>query len=135
MESAAVVIIPNKNLEVLILKRSSKCSYPGKWNFIGGKIELGETTKEGAKREVLEEAGIEVSDLEFILSKKTNKFFISFFVAYNFEGNVIINDESTEYKWVKIYHLNQYEFIDNKTVNLIAEKLKEKWGVTSVYCC
>ncbi len=34
----------------------------GKWNGFGGKVELGETIKEAAKREVYEEAGITLLD-------------------------------------------------------------------------
>lgn len=36
----------------------------GKWNGFGGKVEPGETIEEAARREVKEEAGIEVSSLE-----------------------------------------------------------------------
>jgi len=35
----------------------------GRWNGFGGKVEEGETIEEAAKREVLEEAGINVKDL------------------------------------------------------------------------
>lgn len=36
----------------------------GKWNGFGGKVEEGEVIEEAARREVKEEAGIEVVDLE-----------------------------------------------------------------------
>ncbi|MCK9345003.1 MAG: 8-oxo-dGTP diphosphatase [Candidatus Pacebacteria bacterium] len=36
----------------------------GRWNGFGGKVEAGETIEEGARREFLEEAGIEVPALE-----------------------------------------------------------------------
>lgn len=36
----------------------------GRWNGFGGKVQAGETIEEGAKRELMEEAGIEASDLE-----------------------------------------------------------------------
>ena len=36
----------------------------GRWNGFGGKVEKGETIEEGARREFLEEAGIEVPVLE-----------------------------------------------------------------------
>lgn len=36
----------------------------GKWNGFGGKLKDGETIEEAAKREVLEEAGVEVKSLE-----------------------------------------------------------------------
>lgn len=36
----------------------------GRWNGFGGKVSQGETIQEAAKRELREEAGIEVNDLE-----------------------------------------------------------------------
>jgi 8-oxo-dGTP diphosphatase / 2-hydroxy-dATP diphosphatase len=36
----------------------------GRWNGFGGKIDKGETIEKAAKREIFEEAGIEVKDLE-----------------------------------------------------------------------
>ena len=36
----------------------------GRWNGFGGKVQEGETIVEAAKREILEEAGIEVGDIE-----------------------------------------------------------------------
>ena len=36
----------------------------GRYNGFGGKVEIGETIEEGAKREVLEESGIRVQTLE-----------------------------------------------------------------------
>ena len=38
----------------------------GRWNGFGGKVEKGETVAEAAKREVLEEAGVEIDGLEEI---------------------------------------------------------------------
>jgi len=34
----------------------------GKWNGFGGKVEAGETIEEAARREVLEEVGVEIAD-------------------------------------------------------------------------
>lgn len=36
----------------------------GRWNGFGGKVSLGEGIEEAAKREVLEEVGVEIGDLE-----------------------------------------------------------------------
>lgn len=38
----------------------------GKWNGFGGKVEAGETIEEATKREVLEEVGLRVENLEKI---------------------------------------------------------------------
>ncbi len=36
----------------------------GNWNGFGGKLEKGESIEEGARREMLEESGVEISELE-----------------------------------------------------------------------
>ena len=46
--------------ERVLLVRRDKEPYRGKWSFPGGSIEPGETAREAARREALEETGIEV---------------------------------------------------------------------------
>ncbi len=48
--------------EILMLNRE-KTSWMGSWNGVGGRIEKGETPKDGALREVYEETGITLSDI------------------------------------------------------------------------
>jgi 8-oxo-dGTP pyrophosphatase MutT (NUDIX family) len=47
----------------LLLKKATRGISIGKWNAPGGKIERGESPEECAKREVLEETGLRVSEL------------------------------------------------------------------------
>ena len=56
----AVAVI-NENGEFLLQKRSD-----GLWGVPGGFIELGESTEEAGRREVLEETGIEVGKLDLV---------------------------------------------------------------------
>src|SRR5947209_12802661 len=48
----------------VLLVRRDKEPYRGKWSFPGGSIEPGETSREAARREALEETGIEVELLD-----------------------------------------------------------------------
>jgi len=49
-----------RNGNILIAKRSSTSSLPNKWEFPGGKVEVGETPEECLARELWEEFEIDV---------------------------------------------------------------------------
>jgi len=54
-----------KRANNLLLQRKSAGFFgEGKWNGVGGKLRLGESPSEGVKREVLEETGLQVSQLK-----------------------------------------------------------------------
>ena len=60
--TAAVIVKDNK---VLIAQRSPKDKLAGKWEFPGGKIELGETPQDCLKREIREELDVDIEVLNF----------------------------------------------------------------------
>ncbi|MEK4485747.1 NUDIX hydrolase [Psychrobacillus sp. FSL H8-0484] len=55
------VAVVNESGEFLLQKRAD-----GQWGVPGGFIELGESTEEAGKREVLEETGIEIGKLDLV---------------------------------------------------------------------
>lgn len=55
------VAIVNENEEILLQKR-----WDGSWGMPGGLMELGESTEETGRREVLEETGLLVGEMELI---------------------------------------------------------------------
>jgi ADP-ribose pyrophosphatase YjhB (NUDIX family) len=59
-----ITAIIEKNGKVLFGKRS-KDPYFGKWDLIGGFVDVGETLEEAVAREVKEESGLEVSSSTF----------------------------------------------------------------------
>lgn len=60
---ASVAVVTLHEEHVLLVQRDKE-PYRGKWSFPGGTIEPGETAREAARREALEETGIEVEVLE-----------------------------------------------------------------------
>jgi len=60
---AAVAVVTLCDGQALLVRRDKE-PYRGKWSFPGGSIEPGETSREAAQREALEETGIEVEVLE-----------------------------------------------------------------------
>lgn len=100
------VCIMNDKNEFLIQKRSLyKKIYPNKWSQTGGAVDSGETSLQGALREVKEELGIDLNkeNMEFMLSFKRYHSFVDVWLA---RQNVNLNDvkmqkeEVSEVKWV-----------------------------------
>ncbi|KAJ8609168.1 hypothetical protein CTAYLR_008408 [Chrysophaeum taylorii] len=71
----------------------------GKWNGFGGKVEVGESAYEGAKRELREECGLEAEDLEwramllFTFRDSGKLMRVHVFVADKFKGEPVETDE------------------------------------------
>ena len=51
------------NKKILVAKNRANHTYPNKWEFPGGKVELNEDFFEAIKREIMEELSLEVSPL------------------------------------------------------------------------
>lgn len=65
--AAAIVLIEGPLGAVLFLKRASYLrTHPNVYGFPGGKVDDGETPEEAARREVREETGFELAELEFL---------------------------------------------------------------------
>jgi 8-oxo-dGTP diphosphatase len=60
---ASVSVVTLWEDQVLLVRRDKE-PYRGKWSFPGGRIEPGETSREAARREALEETGLDVEVLE-----------------------------------------------------------------------
>ncbi len=86
----------------------------GHWNIVGGHFELGDSAEAAARREVLEEVGLKITDLSMIGvitdPKLTHTRYPNgdeiqspsfVFVALLEEGTPHADDEHTEFKWVE----------------------------------
>src|SRR5476649_2153702 len=66
----AVLVYARSEERVLLIHRvasgaAARYFHAGKWNGLGGKLELDESPMQAAKREFFEEAGVEVSEGRF----------------------------------------------------------------------
>lgn len=57
-------IILNNDQKILACQRNSASDLSGKWEFPGGKVELGETHEMALSREILEELAVKIHPLE-----------------------------------------------------------------------
>ena len=126
---AGIIINQNK---ILIGKRKDKDIGGGKWEFPGGKIEVGETNSVALERELYEELGISVKIGKELMNYehlfKTTIYNITFMEITDYEGE-IYNNAHSEIKWVKFSNLPEYDFIsgDDRFIQSLIKSKSEQF--------
>ena len=103
---------------VLLCKRKGEADYDGMYSFPGGKMET--TDKDivsGLTREKTEELGENFKikiypqfTTSFYFKKKNGSFMIlPHYLSVYKEGEIVLNDEYSDYKWVKLEELDTFE--------------------------
>lgn len=120
-----------KDGKYLIVRRSlNKKAFPGRWTVPGGGLETTDyinTPKqspdawyfpvtESLKREIKEETGLEVGRLNYLLDVSFIRLddipvvTLSYYCDWKL-GQVLLNDENIEYKWVDTKEAKDYDLI------------------------
>ena len=100
----ATLVYVQRNGQTLMLHRVKKENdmHQGKWNGLGGKLELGESPEECAVREVREESGLIARNprlrgiLTFPAFAKNEDWYVYVFTIHDFVGELHPPDESLE---------------------------------------
>jgi len=103
---AGLGVIIIRDRKVLLLKRKSIAG-DGTWCFPGGHIELNESFEETARRETMEESGVQIKNVRFAavtndVLKKERKHYITVFVISDYdsgEEKLMEPHKSSEIKW------------------------------------
>ncbi|WOK07390.1 NUDIX domain-containing protein [Imperialibacter roseus] len=114
-EPTVGAIIFNPENKVLLCKSKK---WGDKYVFPGGHIELGEKMEDALIREVKEETGLEIFDIQLIslqeavysdtFEAQRHFIFIDFLCKTN-SSHVVLNDEAEEFEWVLLEEIESYD--------------------------
>ena len=105
MRKLNLIVIFNKDLNYGLFCIRAKEPYKGKYNFVGGQVEDGETNDEAAYRELFEETGISQKDVTLDHFMDLNYFKYEnnlqvYFGILNHEVTLV--EERNKLEWVKL---------------------------------
>lgn len=109
----AVGVVYDVDGRVLISKRHADSHQGGLWEFPGGKVESGETVDAALRRELLEELGITVGDVQALLEISHDYIdkhvLLDVWRVLNFGGRAE-GREGQPLLWVPVPELSEYDF-------------------------
>jgi len=133
------VIMVNKEGKFLIAKRSGELlRWPNKWAVPGGKLEKKDffynnhnVIENVARREVKEEVGLDLGEIKYLtnmafIREDKNPYLIISLYSGDFKGEIKLNEELTEYKWVSLKEAKNYDLIEGiyEELKIVDKKLK-----------
>src|SRR5579859_649917 len=128
----AAIIILNEENKILMVKRSPTRSQwmPGKWAFVGGKIEGDEEPIEAVKRECIEEAGMVlehfIDEFDFAIEPTKNDYI---FIAKAPKNALVnLNEEHVDFGWFSIDEIKKMDIVPklDECLDIAVNKLQQK---------
>ena len=127
--SVSAGILVNNDNQILLSQRTADKSFPGQWEFPGGKIESSETAHEALIRELKEELGIDIDNSylfktieHYYDSFKAN---IEFFLVDSWSGE-LSGEEGQLVRWFSVRDLRDLPILaaDNPVIEELQELLR-----------
>ena len=125
MLQVTAALIEMDGFILLCRRKASEKRFPLKWEFPGGKVEAGESTREAMVRELKEELGICVSEMQKAISYTysypgEDPIRLVFFHIKQFEGTVQ-NRQFEQISWLRRNELPEYDILsgDRKCVDML----------------
>lgn len=129
MRKLNLIVVFSKELNNVLFCIRSKEPYKGLYNFVGGKVEEGESNEEAAYRELFEETGISRKDIEldYFMDLNYFKYENNIQVFYGIlKNDVTLVEEKNRLEWVEINDelLNNEKFAGNYNIPHIITQIK-----------
>lgn len=129
MRKLNLIVVFNNNLDKVLFCIRAKEPYKGLYNFVGGKVEKGETNDEAAYRELFEETGITSNDIELEHFMDLNYFKYQnnlqvYYGILKHEVNLIEEKNKLEWIFISDELLNNSKFAGNYNVPHIIKQIK-----------
>ena len=103
MKKLNVILVYNKEQDKILMCKREKEPYKGKYNLVGGKVELGEDIFSSAYRELQEETGITKNDIKLVhlmnFEYKIDKFELEVF-AGRLNKEIKLIEEVNKLYWI-----------------------------------
>ena len=127
--SVSAGILINNDNQILLSQRTADKSFPGQWEFPGGKIESSEMAHEALIRELKEELGIDIDNS--YLFKRIEHYYdsftanIEFFLVDSWSGE-LSGEEGQLVRWFSVRDLRDLPILaaDNPVIEELQELLR-----------
>ncbi len=129
------LIIRDEDGRILVLRRQNTRHALGEWCLPGGKVDYGETVEQSIVKELLEETSLACTTSRFLFyqdsipSRPGGMHCINLYFECRVEGEVRLNDESSEFAWIGPTDLARFPLVFRNDLGLL-RYWKEKGAVT-----
>lgn len=132
MRDLNLIVVFNKTMDEALFCIRAKEPYKGLYNFVGGKVEQGESNDDAAYRELYEETGISKEDIkldhfmDFAYFKYGNNVQVYYGIL---EKEVTLVEEKNKLEWASISDenllLDNNKFAGNYNIPHIVKQIKQ----------
>ncbi len=112
MIARSISVIKKESKYLLLKKVDTAKTFPGSWDFPGGKDDPGETPEESVVRETMEETSFEIDPGKEVMTKKYHDenfdLLFRYFTPKIISGELKLSEEHSDFAWVSEDELENY---------------------------